>query len=524
MATTDFVNGTVVQADWLNDVDAVTYQGAQRTETGSAVRTLNFYVQHSKLQVANFCDPTTDTPTQVATALAAAIAAAKAGGKVLEFEPGATYTTNAVTAFLGTASLKGLRFWGNGATIYRSTGVGPVATLDATGTGSRCDDIEFTDFRLRGNASSTYGLYLRGVSRSRIERLRALDVASAGYRIEYAVSTAFRNLYMSNNLDTFALAAALGMSIDDDGLGNYTADCLFDNMVMEGTTAISDCGIELDFTGLANTFRNGTCEGLVRGFRTLSTSRDNVIEGMDFEANTDYDISIAGKGLVLRDVNTSSAGATGTVVVGATAESTTFYGGYHRWVALNASSKSTRFFGTNVDNFATLGITGPTAGSTPAAGIYQAFGVKKTSSGAWVSDALDVCGSAGTWTPTLASTGGGTQGAVTTAVGRYNRVGNVCFITGAITIAKGTLGAGAISITGLPFRSVNVTNVFAYLTAEWSTVTLGANYSDIVVRIAPNSIVAEIIKTGTTVASANINLADLPAPVVLFFSGTYEVA
>lgn len=493
--------------------------------TGAVPRTLNFFVRRSKLQVSNFCDPTTDTPTQVATALAAAIAAAKASGRALEFESGAVYNTNAVTDLLGTAGLRGLRFWGNGATIWRSSGAGKVLTLDSGADTDRCDDIEFIDFRLRGNALSTYALYTRGLGRSLVEAVRAVDVASAGFRVEWSVCTDFKRIMMSDNVDTFAFPAAKGLIVSDSDLGDYTADCLFESVKFEGTTAISDVGIEIaGNAGLSNTFRLGTCEGLVCGFRTLVGTRDNVIDGMDFEANTGYDISIAGKGLTLRDVNASSAGSTGTTVVQATAESTTFIGGYNRWVALNPASKSTRFFGTNVDNYATLGITGATAGSLPAAGIFQSFGVKKTSSGSYVADFPDACGEAGGWTPSIASAGGGAQGAVTTAAGRYNRVGKICHVSGAISIAKGTLGAGAVSIAGFPFAAVNAANAYHYLHVEWSSINLGAGFSELKLRLAPNNSSAELVKTGTSVTSSGVNLADVPDPLVLFFSGTYETA
>ena len=129
--------------------------GVKRTEAGASARTLHFYIQHSKLHVSNYCDPTSDTAAQVATALATAITDAKGGGKALEFETGATYTTNAETAFLGAANLRGLRFWGNGCTIYRNTGAGPVVSLDSSGDALRCDDIEFLDFVLKGQAAAT---------------------------------------------------------------------------------------------------------------------------------------------------------------------------------------------------------------------------------------------------------------------------------------------------------------------------------------------------------------------------------
>jgi hypothetical protein len=96
-------------------------------------------------------------------------------------------------------------------------------------------------------------------------------------------------------------------------------------------------------------------------------------------------------------------------------------------------------------------------------------------------------------------------------------------VQGAVSIAKGTLGAGALRVTGLPFTSRNVSNDYQYLpVGEWTNFTLGAGYTHLTLRIPPGSTSADLIKSGTSVTSAVVNVADVPDPAVFFFSGGFE--
>lgn len=494
----------------------------KRTEASAIARTLHFYIQHSKLKVASYCDPTSDTPSQVAAALANAITDTKSGGKVLEFDPGAVYITNAELAFGGAASAGPLRIWGNGAQIYRSSGAGPVVSIDSGGSLS-IYDCELFDLRVRGNAASTYGLYTRGLQSSVVEKIRVVDVATAGFKVDWSVCTKFKDLLMSVNCDTFAVIAQKGLIVDRAAVGLYTAASTFENCKFEGSGAISDVGIELVYADLSNVFRGGTCEGMVRGFRALSTSGRNIITEMDFESNSDYDILIQGNGLTLKDVNASSAGATGTVIVDSTAQNTTFDGQFYRWVMVHDSSKGTRFKpGTKVSN--AIGITNQSGGAL-AAGVAHLSGVVKVDGSLnYVGYYQDGFAGALTWTPGFASAGGGAQGAVTAAVGTHGLTGRLCHVQGFMSIAKGTLGAGAISVTGFPLPARNVANAYQYIpVAEWSNINLGAGYTHLTLRIAPGGQVGTLLKSGTSVASAVVNLADFPDPMVLNFAGSYEV-
>lgn len=403
----------------------------QRSESNAVQRTLNFYIQHSKLLVANYCDPTSDTASQVATALANAITDAKAGGKALEFET-ATYTTNAETAFLGSANLRGLRFWGNGCTIYRNTGAGPVVSLDSSADASRCDDIEFLDFNLRGQASATYGLDTRGVHRSKI-RARAYDIATAGFRTRWSVLTD-HDFTVSNNIHTFAVNPATGLLVTQSSAGNYSA-CNKYHVVMEGP--ITDLGVDYEYGGLGNIF-TGSCENIPRGFRQRSTAADAVLHYMDFEGNSVYDLLIEGRGLEVMGGECSSAGSGSTIALASTASDVSFRGGYRREINIDSAATGITINDTALSDNVALGING-----TGSANWRGTGNVEVDTNRAITAIIPDQFGDTGSYTATLT----GCTTSPTTSIA-YRRVGDMVFLD--IPALSATSNTTAATITGMP--------------------------------------------------------------------------
>jgi hypothetical protein len=356
------VNRLANDAD-IDDGDAMI--AVEREETGAVGRTLHFYIQSSKLPMSQFCDPTSDTQAQVATAFAAAVLAARNGGKVLEFTPGATYTANQTFKFLDVDSTKGLKFWGNGATL-ENTAAGVVAELmSATATG-RNSAVELCDFVFKGNAASTYGIRMRGLGMAgRVEKLRVIDVATAGYLIEWAVCVNFADLYLSGAIDTFTVNPATGMIIERASAGLYTAACTFKNTVLENP--IASTGLDLVYSGLNNCFDGGTLESIPRGLRHRSTARETVLKNFDFEGNTDFDALVEGQGLTMEYVNSGSSGvAQPNVMLASTANGTKLRGGYYRRVDIDAAASGSLFEGVDFDDNGSIGITGT--------GAYQSYG------------------------------------------------------------------------------------------------------------------------------------------------------
>jgi hypothetical protein len=88
----------------------------------------------------------------------------------------------------------------------------------------------------------------------------------------------------------------------------------------------------------------------------------------------------------------------------------------------------------------------------------------------------------GTWTPVL--TDGSNNATMTgTTTGRYTKIGNAVLIK--CTVATSSLGtvAGAVSVSGLPFASENVTNVGAGIACAFASglaITAGTNISGLI--------------------------------------------
>lgn len=130
----------------------------------------------------------------------------------------------------------------------------------------------------------------------------------------------------------------------------------------------------------------------------------------------------------------------------------------------------------------------------------------------------------GTWTPTLASSGGGTPTYVR-QIGRYTRIGNRVLFQIEIDLAsKGTLAAGNLSLTGLPFTSNSTV-------ANWAGVTVGlcdgftypvlAMQLTAIVDYNNTTVGLYWIKSGA--ATNNVVLADISTTPRINFSGQYMI-
>lgn len=477
--------------------------GVKRAETNAVGRTLHFYIQHSKLLMANYCDPTADTATQVATALANAITDAKAGGKTLEFDPGATYTTNAEWAILGSNGIRGLRLWGNGCTIYRNTGAGPVVSMSAgAGVGVRCDDHELLDFVLKGNAASTYGLYTKGLVRSRLHNLRVVDVATAGMLMEWGVLNDTRNFMVSNNVDTFTVNPTKGIILDQaNASATYqsTANTFF-NAIIEGP--ISNVGIDI-VAGSLNVFSGGSSENIPRGALIGAACMENAFtNGFDFEGNSVYDVQVNGKRTQFTDMQAySGASSSPAVMIGSTAEETCFKGSTLFRVDLDATSKGTTFFGCALNDSGPNGITGT--------GPYQAWGTVKIDANYLKTSEQDF----GAWTPGII--GGTTAGAQTyggSNIGYYQRNGRVVNVQFNCAVLTNAGGTGTATLTGLPFTSLNVTNMIVQaVLAENSGVTFAGTNDRVVVQLNPNAVIALLTESVGGKSAAALPIGSIAA-------------
>ena len=178
MSTTDFQNGTIIASTWLNDVDAVVYQGTfpdsthVQTVEGLAASTGSASVGHlalpagatattvqsklrESLSVRDFGavgDGAADDTSAINSALAAA------SGCELYFPPG-TYSISSTLTVLSKTRLRGA---GHGASTIRIASTFPAASdiiVNATQSGVvdayYDSDIEFIGLRFDGNSNST---------------------------------------------------------------------------------------------------------------------------------------------------------------------------------------------------------------------------------------------------------------------------------------------------------------------------------------------------------------------------------
>lgn len=129
----------------------------------------------------------------------------------------------------------------------------------------------------------------------------------------------------------------------------------------------------------------------------------------------------------------------------------------------------------------------------------------------------------GTWTPVLVgSSTPGTQ-TYTVQAGKYRKDGNCVTLTGQIEIsAKDVTTAGAVQITGLPFRNANIAgNTGVAHVAQFKGFTFPAGYPILAGTIAVNDNKIGLIRSGSANAPSTVQATEIAAPITLIFSATY---
>ena len=130
----------------------------------------------------------------------------------------------------------------------------------------------------------------------------------------------------------------------------------------------------------------------------------------------------------------------------------------------------------------------------------------------------------GNWVPTVASSGGGTPTYVR-QIGYYTRIGNRVFFQIEIDLAsKGTLAAGNLSLTGLPYISNSTVANWASANAgicDGFTYPAGANQLTAVVGYNSTTVSLYWIKSGAS--TINTVIADISSTARINFSGHYMI-
>jgi hypothetical protein len=173
-------------------------------------------------------------------------------------------------------------------------------------------------------------------------------------------------------------------------------------------------------------------------------------------------------------------------------------------------------FPTAIDSF----------GYTATAGAGVPFDVFQRAMDAIVAieTLLGAGSAAGTpFTPTIASSGGGTP-TYSAQVARYRRFFGLVHITGRVTLATfGTLAAGSVSIGGLPVASVNTPNLYAMAAVSWFAMNAPVVFMS--GTIAPNaSAIALQHLTVAATGATTTQKSDLSATSDFIFSAIYPSA
>lgn len=127
----------------------------------------------------------------------------------------------------------------------------------------------------------------------------------------------------------------------------------------------------------------------------------------------------------------------------------------------------------------------------------------------------------GTFTPTIASSGGGAP-VYSVQVGTYTKIGDrVIFQLRVVISSTGTLAAGTITIAGLPFTSFSTANVFCACTGNGNFLSAGTT-TQVIFTILNSSSTISVARydSGSATALSNTNLTN---STLFNVSGAYQV-
>lgn len=327
---------------------------------------------------------------------------------------------------------------GVGQPFLQFSGSGRGFVLDTGGAdGNVLHSMIVCNLLLKGSSTITDLFYCRGIVRSDFENIQGQDCTGVVFWIRHAVSNRYANLKYSTNDFTQIANPSIGLKVDNNGVGYYTANTTFINPVCEGFTG-KGCEIS-DASG--NVFLGGTFEGMTGiGLDIASDEcRRNHFISLWCEANTTNDIRVKGVDNQFTSVYTSSASSGPTIDV-STGKGTVFTGGFLRQVNLQSTSQGTVFTGSSFSDNTALGITGT--------GTYKSVACKLVDTNLNVTGYIDdVVGDSDTWTPNVTQDVGVS---VTIDQAKIRRTGRVVNLRAKLTVTSGGTLGSAVIIGGIP--------------------------------------------------------------------------
>lgn len=129
-----------------------------------------------------------------------------------------------------------------------------------------------------------------------------------------------------------------------------------------------------------------------------------------------------------------------------------------------------------------------------------------------------------TWTPTFFL--GATSQTLSTAIGRYWRIGSLVYVSGRIVLGGAKSGSGSVSIQGLPVTSANINASIRYplhITGYSGITGLATKGTWAFGEIGNNTTTAGLAIGTTGGANGNMQDTDITTTVDINFSGWYAV-
>jgi len=347
---------TVIQADWLNDVNSATFGVNDELRVSDQAFDA----------VADYGMSTSNSEAQNTASLQAALVAALAvNGKVV-IQAG-TYKMTAGTnwALLVTFRVNGIRIEGLGQVILDySSGSGPAFVLDCSPLSPQyLPGFCIENLMILGGAGITQGFYLNGVIRSRFKGIRVKEASSIGFKILFSVLNHFESCVCSDDLGVQTTKPdwyfRVGASADHSQNNTFT-NCEAGGVGHATSTAT---GWYLDACSLG--IWNGcTAESFATGVFIGVNSTLNQFNGVDFEDNNTYDL-YCNRSNLHTFVNcyfnpsalTSADGVLAYNIYLVDSSGIVFVGGKIRSVYLDADTIGTVFNGVMFTS--TFGVAGP---------------------------------------------------------------------------------------------------------------------------------------------------------------------
>lgn len=374
-----------------------------------------------------------------------AIAAAGASGLPLALE-GAKYFIDASSGV--NFAHAGLRIVGGGG-VLQFIGRGRGFVIDQGGSdGSFIEDMLVEDITIVGGPDITDGFYSRGIVRSAFRNIEVRTVSEKAFHLRHAVSNHYDGLRYSPP-STATVTAKHGIYADSNGLGFYSANCVFTNAVMEDFPGI---GCQLaDASGML--FSGGTFEGCDTGLIISPSSDDNLFIKLWTEENRTADVIVSGNGNGFIGNKFISIGQVPNVRIQDDAHGTWFNGGgYIRSVYVTAGARGTSFLQVGVDENrnGTTGFRG--TGSFTRIECTK-IDAKNTVVGRYddILGPVAEIGSGGRWTPAFRVGRGAVALRPDLTQATYHKVGNLVFAQCFLYVMRAEGAGGDLFIDGLPF-------------------------------------------------------------------------